>query len=156
MPKARKENQFLKLLQPYPLRKPPCILLWWRRSMLKDVAAATGTKHLCLSQQGLQPGAHLRVLTVASPRAGVSATQGRTRVRVGKVWTEERKLRPGPARVPVDLESKEGREGPRSGWLWVSDAHPGASPSSFSYREVKRLIWSHTASYLVALGGLQF
>lgn len=49
---ARKENQFLKLLQLYPLRKPPCILLWWRRSMLKDVAAATETKHLCLSQQG--------------------------------------------------------------------------------------------------------
>lgn len=90
---ARKEDQFLKPLQPYPLRKPPCILLWCRRSMLKDVAAATGTKHLCPSQQGLQPGAHLRVLTIASPLAGVSASQGRTRVPVGKVWTEERKLR---------------------------------------------------------------
>lgn len=90
---ARKEDQFLKLLQPYPLRKPPCIFVWWRRSMLKDVAAATGTKHLCPSQQGLQPGAHLRVLIVASPRAGVSASQGRTRVLVGKVWIEERKLR---------------------------------------------------------------
>lgn len=78
--------------------------------MLKDVAAATGTKHLSPTQQGLQPGAHLRVFTVASPRAGVSDSQGRTRVRVGKVWTEERKY--GPARVPVDLESKEGREGP--------------------------------------------
>lgn len=69
---ARKEDQFLKRLRPYPLRKPPCILLWWRRPMLKDAAAATGTKHLCPSQQGLQHGAHLRVLTVASPRAGVS------------------------------------------------------------------------------------
>lgn len=69
---ARKEDQFLKLLQPHPLRKPPCIFLWWRRSMLKDVAAVTGTKHLCPTQLGLQPGAHLRVLTVASAGGSLS------------------------------------------------------------------------------------
>lgn len=49
---ARKEDPFPKALQPYPLRRPPCALLWSRRSMLKDGAAATGTKHLCPSQRG--------------------------------------------------------------------------------------------------------
>lgn len=47
-----KEDPFAKPLQPYPLWKPPNALLWSRRSKLKDVAAATGTKHLYLSQRG--------------------------------------------------------------------------------------------------------